>query len=212
MSNTKNTKNLERETINDYFKFYNELAEKYPESKIVYDTKMGITRKSYLIKLLKKDPESLTLDLGCNDGPYKPHIKRYVGLDIASACLKKFKAPRLQALAQNFPFRKNVFERILAFEVLEHIWGRNQVLRECHRVLKRNGKLIVSVPYGKNPYQIRPESGTKRHRNYGVKYIPYVHGKFSKEDVRALMEKNGFTIKRIEQLEKYNVVAIGLRK
>ena len=210
MANIENIKTLEQETINDYFKFYNELAEKYPETKIVYSTEMGRVRKSYLIKLLKKEPKSLTLDLGCNDGHYKPHIKRYVGLDIASSCLKKFKDPRVLGLAQNLPFRENVFDRIFASEILEHIWDRDQVLRDCHRVLRKKGKIIVS--YGKNPYQMRPKGSTKRHRKYGITYVPYVHGKFSKKDVSGLMEKNGFAVKWLEQLGKFNIVAIGVNK
>jgi len=196
----------------DYFGFYNELAEKYPESEMVYATEAGITRKNYLVKLLEKAPESFTLDLGCNDGPFKPHIKRYVGLDIASACLGRFKAPALQGIAQNLPFRENVFDRILASEVLEHIWDRDQVLRECRRVLKQNGEIIVSVPYGKNPYRLRSENFSPLFQRYGIKYIPYVHGRFSKENVRFLLEKNGFTIRWFERLGNLNIVAIGVNR
>ena len=195
-----------------YFNFYNELAEKYPESEMVYATDRGKIRRNYLIKLLEKNPESFTLDLGCNDGPFKPHIKRYVGLDIASACLGRFKAPSLQALAQNLPFRRDVFERILASEVLEHIWDRNQVLRECRRVLKQNGEIIVAVPYGRNPYMLRSKSFAPIFLRYGIKYIPYVHGRFSKEDVRSLLEENGFAVKWLEQLGNLNVVAIGVNQ
>lgn len=195
-----------------YFNFYNELAEKYPESEMVYATEAGIIRKNYLIKLLEKDPESFTLDLGCNDGPFKPHIKRYVGLDIASACLRKFKASNLQGLGQNLPFRENIFERILASEVLEHVWDRDQVLRECRRVLKRNGEIIISVPYGKNPYRLRSKNFAPLFQRYGIKYIPYVHGRFSKENVRLLLEKNGFIIRWLEQLGNLNIIAIGMNQ
>ena len=203
---------LERETLNDYFKFYNELAEKYPESERVYASKSGIVRKINLIKILEKDPESLTLDLGCNDGPYQPYIKRYVGLDFASAFLNKIKAPSLQALAQKIPFRSNVFERILATDVLEHIWDRDQVLRECLRVLKRNGKIIVSSPNGGNPYTTRSPSYTRLFAQYGVKFIPYIHGRFPKKYLRTLLEKNGFIVTWIDNLGTSTLYAIGVKK
>ena len=209
-----NIEKLERETLNDYFKFYNELAEKYPESERVYASKSGIVRKINLIKILEKEPESLTLDLGCNDGPYQPYIRRYVGLDMASAFLNKIKAPSLQALAQKIPFRSNVFERILATDVLEHIWDRDQVLRECRRVLKRNGEIIVSVPLGDghSSYKIGSKKYTTLFLRYGCKYIPYVHGRFSKEYLRLLLEKNGFTVKWLDNLGTTTLYAIGVNK
>ena len=201
---------LERMTIKDYFKFYNELAEKYPESKMVYATEAGIIRKTRLAELLLRNPEAFTLDLGCNDGPFKPYIRNYVGLDMASACLGKFKATNLQAIGQSLPFRDAVFERIFISEVLEHVWDRDQVLAECRRVLKQGGEVIVSVPYGKNPYMIRPNGVALILQRFGVKYIPYVHGRFVKEQVGALLEKNGFVVKHLEQLEKLNIIAIGV--
>ena len=198
--------------MKDYFKFYNELAEKYPESKLVYATEAGRIRRARLLELLLKDPEAFTLDLGCNDGPFKPFIRNYVGLDMASACLGKFKAMNLQGLGQILPFRDTVFERIFASEVLEHVWDRDQVLGECRRVLKPGGEILVSVPYGMNPYMIRPNGVALILRRYGVEYIPYVHGRFVKEEVRALLERNGFTVKHLEQLEKLNIIAIGVKE
>jgi len=202
-------KELEQSTRKTYFKLYNSVAQKYPETKLVHATEMGKTRKKYLIKLLKSTPNALTLDLGCNDGHYKPYIRRYVGLDIASGCLKKFRAPRLQAIAQILPFRKNIFDRIFASETIEHIWDRDLVLRECKRVLKQKGKIIVAVPYGRNLYQLSSKNPVGL-RKYGVKVPRYVHGKFSKEDLKHLLERNGFFIKLLVQLKKFNVVAIGV--
>ncbi len=201
---------LDRETLKDYFKFYNDLAERYPESKMVYATDAGRIRRARLAELLLNDPEAFTLDLGCNDGPFKPYISNYVGLDMASACLRKFEAMNLQAIGQHLPFRDGVFERIFASEILEHVWARDQVLGECRRVLKPGGEILLSVPYGTDPYMIRHRGFAPIFRRYGVEYIPYVHGRFVKKQVRALLERNGFTVKHLEQLEKLNIIAIGL--
>jgi SAM-dependent methyltransferase len=202
---------LERETIKGYFKFYNELAEKYPESKLVYATEAGRIRRTRLAELLLKDPSAFTLDLGCNDGPFKPYISRYVGLDMASACLRKFKAMNLQAIGQRLPFRDGVFERIFASEIVEHVWDRDRMLGECRRVLKPGGEILLSVPYGRNPYMIRPNGVALILRRFGVEYIPYVHGRFVKEEVKFLLERNGFTVKHLEQLERLNIIAIGMK-
>ena len=44
------------------------------------------------------------------------------------------------------PFKNGVFDMVIAKDVLEHIYSFIDITREINRVLKRNGKLFVSVP------------------------------------------------------------------
>lgn len=175
------------------FKFYNECGEKYPASKIVYKCGPAITRAKYLRTLLKG--EALTLDLGCGDGYFKPDIKNHVGADIAVGYLKRFKGKRVWTPAQNLPFKNNCFERVFMSEVLEHIWERKMVLDECYRVLTDKGRLIISVPFG------REESHAfkiQRHgpllKKYGVTFRPYLHGYFTLEYTQKLLTESRFQL------------------
>jgi len=48
--------------------------------------------------------------------------------------------------AQMLPFRSNAFETIYASHVIEHLEDPEMFLRECHRVLRRGGRLFVYTP------------------------------------------------------------------
>lgn len=43
-------------------------------------------------------------------------------------------------------FKKSIFERIVCFEVLEHLYSPLRALKEFKRVLKEDGEIIISVP------------------------------------------------------------------
>lgn len=49
-------------------------------------------------------------------------------------------------ITNSFPFKDDSFDVVLFLEVLEHINGPRKTLREIHRVLKRNGILIITTP------------------------------------------------------------------
>ncbi len=49
--------------------------------------------------------------------------------------------------ASNLPFKNEFFDCGLCLEVLEHVVNPNKVLQETHRVLRTEGKLIISVPF-----------------------------------------------------------------
>ena len=44
-------------------------------------------------------------------------------------------------------FRNDETDVVLSFDVLEHVPDYRAALRECHRILKKNGMLILSVPF-----------------------------------------------------------------
>lgn len=48
---------------------------------------------------------------------------------------------------QKFPFSTGYFDAVLLPEVLEHLIEDWKALQETHRVLKDNGRLIVTVPF-----------------------------------------------------------------
>jgi len=175
------------------FKFYNECGEKYPQSKIIYQSKASIAsaRARYLRTLLKG--KALTLDLGCGDGYFKPHIENHVGADIAIGYLKNFKGKRVWTTAQSLPFKDKSFPRIFMSEVLEHIWERKMVLDGCYRVLTDKGRLIMSVPFARREKQaFLIQKNWIDLKKYGVKFSPYIHGHFTLEYTKKLLAKSRF--------------------
>lgn len=94
------------------------------------------------------------LDLGCGDGIFAKLCFRQkidVGLDanpeeIRIASQNRAYQKAVVALATNMPFKDGYFQTVLANSSLEHIKGLEPTLEEINRVLKKGGRLILTVP------------------------------------------------------------------
>jgi predicted SAM-dependent methyltransferase len=62
-------------------------------------------------------------------------------------------------LSQPLPFQDNEFDGVLASHVFEHFDAQEglRIMRECHRVLKSGGVLLVSVPDASYFRKVYPE-------------------------------------------------------
>jgi FkbM family methyltransferase len=102
------------------------------------------------------------LDLGCGNGCYTEELASraaYVcGVDIQMSHLKAFKQsiPRVQAAAENLPFAPKSFDVVTMIEVLEHTDSDREALKECFRVLKPGGRLVLFVPNKLYPFESHP--------------------------------------------------------
>ncbi len=94
------------------------------------------------------------LDIGCGDG----HFARYAsdspltaGIDPWRGPLKKARRTLahqlvIQGLGNKLPFSDGHFATVISNSVLEHIEEVQPVLAEASRVLRTNGRLIITVP------------------------------------------------------------------
>lgn len=83
--------------------------------------------------------------------------------------------------ADNIPVSDECFDTILMFEVLEHLENPEEVLDEINRVLKKGGRLFLSIPFmyrhHKNPYDFQRWTHEKifveleRNRNLVIEYF-----------------------------------------
>lgn len=85
----------------------------------------------------------------------------------------------LANLAHAAPFCDQTFDAVLLPEVLEHIWDDVSALRQARRVLKDQGRLIVTVPFFSDApeYHIRihsPNSILRLLRATGFEPLDYV--------------------------------------
>jgi SAM-dependent methyltransferase len=55
--------------------------------------------------------------------------------------------PDVFADAAYLPFAKQSFDTVLLFEVLEHVSQPTQALQGIRRVLKTNGRVIITIPF-----------------------------------------------------------------
>ena len=95
------------------------------------------------------------LEAGCGEGYGADLIagvaRRVVGLDYDEAAVAHVRAryPRVEVLRGNLaelPLPDNAVDVVVNFQVIEHLWDQPQFIRECARVLRPSGLLMVSTP------------------------------------------------------------------
>jgi SAM-dependent methyltransferase len=91
------------------------------------------------------------LDVGCGRGEILRHcagvgVKAY-GIDYAPVAVQMARetGPVYQADAKRLPFPAHFFDRVLMFDLVEHLhpWELDQALAEARRVLRLGGRLII---------------------------------------------------------------------
>ncbi len=56
-----------------------------------------------------------------------------------------------------YPFKDGEFDLILATNVMEHLKDDAKFLKECHRILRKGGYLVISVPHQNGMWACNPE-------------------------------------------------------
>jgi SAM-dependent methyltransferase len=85
------------------------------------------------------------LDVGCGLQPYRPWMDRaveYVGLDREGPLSK----PDVVGTVDALPFEDRSFDGVLSTQVFEHVADPSRAFRECARVLRAGGRLVLTVP------------------------------------------------------------------
>lgn len=116
--------------------------------------------KKLISASLKND--STILDIGCHDAELGKYLytekkyKKYVGVDLNLSVLNSSKISHLQVMQVDLengqlPFRNATFDLVLIMEVLEHVRSPIKLVQETMRVLRDDGKVLISLP---NEYNI----------------------------------------------------------
>lgn len=74
-----------------------------------------------------------------------------IGLDYDASAVAHVRAryPRVEMIQGNLadlPLDDNSVDVVVNFQVIEHLWDQGQFLRECLRVLRPGGELLISTP------------------------------------------------------------------
>lgn len=156
------------------------------------------------------DGGTLALDIGCNVGAHSNFVARrglaVVGMDIDRRALRqarfllRWETPSraLVTLADanaGFPFAAASFDRVLAFDVIEHVDNASHLLREIHRVLRPDGVLLLTAPNAATPWKVR-------FRNAGLPFFADVthQVEYTRAGLFAALEGAGFAVGREEPI------------
>lgn len=137
-----------KDTVVDriFVKYHNPKKERY---------KMTRERFAFILKYIE-GPKML--DIGCGGGlaiyllQDREDIKEFHGTDLQSAALELAKervknATFHRGFAEDLIYKDNYFDTVIITEALEHVANLTETLSEAHRVLKPNGRIVITVPY-----------------------------------------------------------------
>jgi len=136
----------------------------------------------------------LIVDIGTADGlmPNKLHPifpnSKFIGLDLSFELLKTNKSmylDKVQADAESIPLADNIADVIIATAIIEHVPNPELFVRECKRVLKPTGIIVISTP---DPFLEFISSKIGLLKETGHQYT------FTLAQLNKLIQKNGFTI------------------
>lgn len=131
--------------------------------------------------LLKENAsKDFTLDLGCGNSVLVKSFPNRIGMDVQSH-------PDLDVVgdAHSLPFLDDSFQQIVCSEVLEHLKKPQTAVKEMHRVLGADGKLIITMPFvyplheGPHDYQ--------RYTEYGLRVL--FEPLFNIEEIRPVFSE-----------------------
>jgi len=128
-----------------------------------------------VLKYLK--PGSTILDAGSGSGDVAviadKNGYRVICVDVSKKAVEKCQKKGLEAIhgdLMDLPFQDEVFDLILALDVIEHVHDDNKALVEMNRTLKQDGILIINVPAFKCLWSPHDEAN-KHFRRYERKEI-----------------------------------------
>jgi SAM-dependent methyltransferase len=109
------------------------------------------------------------IDIGCGDMPYKnfllKKVKEYDSIDIE----RRVKDVKFIGDIHNMNvLMDKTYDTAICLEVLEHIKDPFKALKEIHRILKKDGYLIISVPHLSRLHE-EPHDYF-RYTKYGLQY------------------------------------------
>lgn len=104
----------------------------------------------------KKEKKLKILDIGCGDKPYQLLFNdaEYIGIDITGGGhLDTAKQVDEYFDGKTIPMPDESFDIVICTQVLEHVEDSENLLMECHRVLKKDGELFLTMPFVWNEHE-----------------------------------------------------------
>lgn len=147
------------------------------------------------IRRMSSSVGGCVLDFGCGSKPYEslfPAATRYVGVDIqASGHDHRNSKVDVYYDGEKLPFDDAYFDAAVCFEVIEHLFDPDAMLAEIRRVLKPDGRFLITVPFA-----------------WGEHEMPYDFARYTSVGLVRLLQRNGFEVVEMQKTANW-VAAVG---
>ena len=138
-------------------------------------------------KFLQKYSNSIKghlVDLGCGEAPYKKYFlqfaDKYTGVDWSNT-LHNSKIDINSNLNVEIDLKDEVADSIVSISVLEHLLEPQVFLNESFRILKKNGRMLLQVPW-----------------QWRLHEIPHDYFRYTPYALKNMFAKAGFNDVKIE--------------
>lgn len=136
---------------------------------------------------IKEHVKGNLIDLGCGKVPlyeaYKEHITDNTCVDWGNSIHKNPFLDYEQDLNEKLRFEDETFDTIILSDVLEHIRKPEVLLNEMFRILSKNGKLIMNVPF-----------------YYWLHEQPFDYYRYTEHALKSMAEDCGFNVIKLEPI------------
>lgn len=136
------------------------------------------------------------LDVGAGTGQNTlafSEVKDIFPIDISKIALKYLSENNSNVVGGDItklPYKDNSFDGAIMLDVLEHIEDHENVMKELSRIIKKKGKLIITVPAHKFLWSYH-DLALHHKRRYG------------KKEFIDVVENNGFIIEKISYWDMF---------
>lgn len=139
-----------------------------------------------------------------------PHTERFYTIDRYASPIDtgtKSDVTFLQATVPPIPFKNNMFDFVVSFQVIEHIKKDRLLLDEIFRVLKPGGKTILSTPnkrmsLTRNPFHVREYTPEEFHKLLDSRFTDVKDGGISgNEKIMTYYENNRKSVAAITRFD-----------
>jgi SAM-dependent methyltransferase len=167
-------------------------------SKRGYGGYRNTIRVKKFLRLIAPHPQEKILEIGCNTGLLLTKIKSIapnsLGVDLNKELIAKLNNPSISYMsATNLKFKRSSFNKICAFEVIEHIKDLAKVFSEVYRVLCTDGEFIISFPLEFIRGQSAILDAWTVYKNPLMARQLHIH-KLTPKKIKKIAEPLGFTI------------------
>ena len=155
-------------------------------------------RRKILDKLLKENKhyyKGVVLDIGGRErGKFKKpkeKVKKWIFADIEEG----HKPDIILDVSNMTSIEDESVDAINATELFEHVESPEKGLRECYRILKKNGTMILSAPF-----------------LYPIHSDPYDFQRWAEDKWKQVLQEIGFSIEKFEIMGRYFTVLADMKR